>query len=119
MSQQFSFPVLADHDLLPCLKEMEIPLSAATLAKPTPELVRPVYETAITTLMGITRCPFSLRIFAHLSFVSRGSLPCALPLSFYSWLTTSSLISMNVYEWRVVQRLQTPPLSLAILLYTS
>ena len=55
MSQQFSFPVLADHDLLPCLKEMEIPLSAATLAKPTPELVRPVYETAITTLMGITR----------------------------------------------------------------
>ncbi|CAL5219036.1 g795 [Coccomyxa viridis] len=34
---------------------MDIPLSAATLAKPTPELVRPVYETAITTLMGITR----------------------------------------------------------------
>ena len=55
MSQQFSFPVLGDHDLLPCLNEMEIPLSAATLAKPTPELVRPVYETAITTLMGITR----------------------------------------------------------------
>lgn len=81
MSQQFSFPVLADHDLLPCLKEMEIPLSAATLAKPTPELVRPIYETAITTLMGITRCSFSLRTFPHLSSVRSVSLPCALLFS--------------------------------------
>ena len=55
MSQFYSFPILADHDLLPCLKEMDLQLSAASLAKPTPELVKPLYETIVTTLMGITR----------------------------------------------------------------
>jgi hypothetical protein len=38
------------------MKEMDLQLSAATLAKPTPEVVRPIYESVITTLMGITRC---------------------------------------------------------------
>ncbi|EIE22059.1 hypothetical protein COCSUDRAFT_9178, partial [Coccomyxa subellipsoidea C-169] len=51
----YSFPILADHELLPCMKEMDLQLSAATLAKPTPEVVRPIYESVITTLMGITR----------------------------------------------------------------
>ena len=55
MAQVYSFPILADHELLPCAKEMDLPLSAASLAKPTPELVRPVYESVITTLMGVTR----------------------------------------------------------------
>ena len=57
MTQVYSFPILADHELLPCAKEMDLPLSAASLAKPTPEVVRPVYESVITTLMGVTRSP--------------------------------------------------------------
>lgn len=55
MAQTFSFPILTDAELLPCLRDMELPLSAAGLAKPTPELVRPVYESLVTTLVGVTR----------------------------------------------------------------
>ncbi|KAK9816471.1 hypothetical protein WJX72_000700 [[Myrmecia] bisecta] len=51
----YSFPILSDQELLPCLKEMELPCSAAQLAKPTYEVVRPLYESMVTTLMGITR----------------------------------------------------------------
>lgn len=55
MAQTFSFPILSDAELLPCLKDMELPLTTAGLAKPTPELVRPVYESVVTTLVGVTR----------------------------------------------------------------
>ena len=55
MAQTFSFPILSDGELLPCLRDMELPLNAAGLAKPTPELVRPVYESLVTTLVGVTR----------------------------------------------------------------
>ncbi len=55
MAQTFSFPILSDAELLPCLKDMELPLNATGLAKPTPELVRPVYESVVTTLVGVTR----------------------------------------------------------------
>ena len=55
MAQTFSFPILSDTELLPCLRDMELPLNAAGLAKPTPELVRPVYESLVTTLVGVTR----------------------------------------------------------------
>lgn len=60
MAQTFSFPILSDAELLPCLKDMELPLNAAGLAKPTPELVRPVYESVVTTLVGVTRCALAL-----------------------------------------------------------
>ena len=67
----YSFPILADHELLPCAKEMDLPLSAASLAKPTPEVVRPVYESVITTLMGVTRSlpvtPSRLHLFTSCS----------------------------------------------------
>lgn len=55
MSQTYSFPVLPDQELLPCLKEMELPLTAAQLSKPTYEIVKPVYENIVSSLMGITR----------------------------------------------------------------
>jgi hypothetical protein len=58
MAQIYSFPILEDAELLACVREMDLPLSAATLAKPTPEIVKPVYENVIATLMGITRCAF-------------------------------------------------------------
>ena len=55
MSQLYSFPILSDQELLPCLREMEMPLSAAQLAKPTQEVVKPIYEAIVASLMGITR----------------------------------------------------------------
>lgn len=55
MAQLYSFPVLNDSELLDCAREMALPLSAATLAKPTPEVVKLVYENVIEALMGITR----------------------------------------------------------------
>lgn len=55
MSSTYSFPVLSDADLLPCLKEMNLPLTAAQLSKPTYEIVKPVYENIVTSLMGVSR----------------------------------------------------------------
>jgi hypothetical protein len=58
--QQFSFPVLQDEELLPCLEEMEIPISAAQLAKPTYEVIAPIFENILINLTGITRCVAAL-----------------------------------------------------------
>jgi len=52
---QYSFPVLENDELLPCLEEMEVPLSPAQLAKPTYEVVRPLFENILTGMTGITR----------------------------------------------------------------
>jgi hypothetical protein len=53
---QFSFPVLGDDELLPCLEEMDLPLGAQELAKPTYEIVRPLFESIVTGLTGVPRC---------------------------------------------------------------
>lgn len=50
-----TFPILDDKELLPCLREMDISLTGAQLAKPTFEAVKPVYEILVTTLTGVTR----------------------------------------------------------------
>ncbi len=55
MASSFSFPVLPDGELLPCLREMEMPVTAAQMAKPTAELVRPIYEALVTNLTGLSR----------------------------------------------------------------
>lgn len=52
---QFSFPILENDELLPCLEEMEVPLTAAQMAKPTYEIVRPLFENMLINLTGITR----------------------------------------------------------------
>lgn len=51
----YSFPVLENDELLPCLEEMEVPLTAAQVAKPSYEIVRPLFETILINLTGITR----------------------------------------------------------------
>lgn len=53
---QYSFPILENDELLPCMEEMEIPLTAAQLAKPTYEVVGPLFESVLISLTGITRC---------------------------------------------------------------
>lgn len=53
---QFSFPVLNDSELLPCMADVEIPMDAGQLAKPSYEVVRPVFEQLVLQLTGITRC---------------------------------------------------------------
>jgi hypothetical protein len=52
----YSFPVLENDELLPCLEEMEIPITAAQLGKPTYEVVAPIFENILVNLTGITRC---------------------------------------------------------------
>lgn len=51
----FSFPILSNQELLPCLKEMDLPLTAEQIAKPTFETLQRIYEVLVTTLLGITR----------------------------------------------------------------
>lgn len=51
----FSFPILENDELLPCLDEMEVALDAAQLAKPTYEVVRGVFEQIVIMLTGVTR----------------------------------------------------------------
>ena len=55
MSQSYSFPVLSDQELIPWLREFDMPLTAAQLAKPTYELVKPVFEIAVAALVCVTR----------------------------------------------------------------
>jgi kinetochore protein Nuf2 len=52
---QYSFPILDNEELLPCMEEMEIPLTAAQLAKPTYEVVQPMFESVLISLTGVTR----------------------------------------------------------------
>lgn len=50
-----SYPLLDNKDLLTCLKEMGVSLTAEQLAKPTPDVVRNAYEYLVTMLLGITK----------------------------------------------------------------
>ena len=43
------------QELLPCLKEMDLPLTADQVAKPNYSVVRAIYELLVTTLLGLTR----------------------------------------------------------------
>jgi len=52
---QFSFPVLENDELLHCLNDMEIQVDAGSLAKPTYEVFRPVFEHLVVELTGVTR----------------------------------------------------------------
>ncbi len=52
---QFSFPVLENDELLHCLSDMEIQVDVASLAKPTYEIFRPVFEQLVIELTGVTR----------------------------------------------------------------
>ncbi|KAA6429433.1 MAG: kinetochore Nuf2, partial [Trebouxia sp. A1-2] len=51
----FSFPILSNQELLPCLKEMDLPLTAEQISKPTFEILQRIYEILVTTLLGVTR----------------------------------------------------------------
>ncbi|DBA85310.1 hypothetical protein WJX79_007297 [Trebouxia sp. C0005] len=51
----FSFPILSNQELLPCLKEMNLPLTAEQISKPTFEILQRIYEILVTTLLGVTR----------------------------------------------------------------
>ena len=51
----YCFPILNDVELLPCLEDMELSLTASQLAKPSYEVVRPIYEGVVTILMGVPR----------------------------------------------------------------
>ena len=62
MSQPYSFPLLSDQELIPWLREFDMPLTAAQLSKPTYEIVRPVFELAVSTLVGVTRQVISVLI---------------------------------------------------------
>jgi hypothetical protein len=53
---QYSFPILENDELLPCMEEMELPITAAQLAKPTYDVVGPLFESVLISLTGITRC---------------------------------------------------------------
>jgi hypothetical protein len=50
-----TFPILGDDELLPCLSEMEISLDPNHMAKPSYEVVRPVFEHIVMMLTGVTR----------------------------------------------------------------
>jgi len=55
MVNNYSFPILEDREILACLAELEIPFTDVNLQRPTYEAVRPLYETLVTMLVGVTR----------------------------------------------------------------
>lgn len=55
MAQTYCFPILPDQELTYFLRELDMPLTVAQIAKPTYEIVKPVFEHAIISLVGTTR----------------------------------------------------------------
>eukprot|EP00850_Spirogloea_muscicola_P008205 SM000043S15833 [mRNA] locus=s43:415710:421088:+ [translate_table: standard] len=51
----FTFPEITRKEILACMGDLEVPLSDGDLLKPTMEAIRPVYESVVTLLMGISR----------------------------------------------------------------
>uniref|UniRef100_A0A383VHS0 Uncharacterized protein n=1 Tax=Tetradesmus obliquus TaxID=3088 RepID=A0A383VHS0_TETOB len=61
---QYSFPILENDELLPCMEEMELPITAAQMAKPTYDVVGPLFESVLISLTGITREELNQPLFA-------------------------------------------------------
>ncbi|KAF8060492.1 kpr-2 [Scenedesmus sp. PABB004] len=61
---QYSFPILENDELLPCMEEMELAITAAQLAKPTADVVGPLFESVLISLTGVTREELNQPLFA-------------------------------------------------------
>lgn len=48
-----SYPILDNKQLLTCLNEMDVKLTADQLTKPTPDVVRKVFDQLVTMLLGV------------------------------------------------------------------
>ncbi|GBG26516.1 Kinetochore protein nuf2 [Hondaea fermentalgiana] len=53
--QSFSFPLLVDEEILMCMEELQVSLSAKDLEKPNAGTVRAVYESLCEVCIGVTR----------------------------------------------------------------
>lgn len=58
--QSFSFPLLVDDEILMCMEELQVSLSAKDLEKPSAPTVRAVYESLCETCIGVTRDELNL-----------------------------------------------------------
>jgi len=54
VEQYFSFPLLGNEEIVECMKELQVPLQAKDLDKPSLHSVRPVYEALCESFMGLT-----------------------------------------------------------------
>lgn len=50
-----SYPILDNKQLLTCLNEMDVKLTAEQLIKPTPDVVRNAYEHLVIMLLGVEK----------------------------------------------------------------
>ena len=53
---QYSFPLLSEREISVSLGELGMTVGPDHFAKPTYELVQPVYENLVAVLMGLSRC---------------------------------------------------------------
>ena len=51
----FSFPILANRELIQCLSELGLEFSEAQLTKPEFEPVAKLFEGIVLSVMGVTR----------------------------------------------------------------
>lgn len=52
---QYSFPLLSNAEIISCLAEFDLPLEDAHLQKPTYDAMKPVYESVVHVLVGVSR----------------------------------------------------------------
>lgn len=64
------FPVLKGDEILTCMQELEVDLAADELAKPTPEVIRRVFECCIEFCLGTGREELNQAKFAGLQAFS-------------------------------------------------
>lgn len=55
MAPPYPFPIRPQEEILKCLRELDFPFSDAEYAKPTPEVVKPLYQGFVQLLMQMTR----------------------------------------------------------------
>eukprot|EP00516_Mucochytrium_quahogii_P004553 CAMPEP_0203760730 /NCGR_PEP_ID=MMETSP0098-20131031/13963_1 /ASSEMBLY_ACC=CAM_ASM_000208 /TAXON_ID=96639 /ORGANISM=" , Strain NY0313808BC1" /LENGTH=406 /DNA_ID=CAMNT_0050654419 /DNA_START=124 /DNA_END=1341 /DNA_ORIENTATION=+ len=69
--QSFSFPLLGVEEILLCMSELQIPLQAEDLQKPSAATVRSVYEALCESCIGVTREEINIPIedaMGHIEF---------------------------------------------------
>ncbi|KAF5831089.1 Nuf2 family-domain-containing protein [Dunaliella salina] len=106
MSQSsFSFPILENDELLPCLSEMEVALDANQLAKPSYEVVRCVFEQIVIMLTGVTREELTQPVFTAMDAFEYPELHDeSIPTNNFFRLLLKLMVASGVkdFSWRDV-----------------
>lgn len=65
----YSFPVLQNHEIIMSLSDMNLTITEEGLNKPTYELCRPLYESLVQLMVGVTREEMQQPVFSAIDAI--------------------------------------------------